>query len=109
MRPLLVPINLMQVPTVVKDLDEARNWRALGFRALGFRALGALCGRSILWPEAHRALQLCEILCAKLAFVGTGVQRKWTEMCPVEMLHAGPLMLGLWPAGCFASAAGYLG
>ncbi|CAJ1341409.1 unnamed protein product [Effrenium voratum] len=66
--PLLVPINLMQVPTVVKDLDEA-----------------------------HRALQLCEILCAKLAFVGKErckfspylrvslLQHVFTELVPLPL------------------------
>ncbi|OLP97998.1 hypothetical protein AK812_SmicGene19604 [Symbiodinium microadriaticum] len=50
--PLLVPINLLQVPTSVSDLDEV-----------------------------HRALQLCEILCAKLAFVG----KVFTELIPLPL------------------------
>ncbi|CAK9023707.1 unnamed protein product [Durusdinium trenchii] len=66
--PLLVPINLLQVPTVVNDLDEV-----------------------------HRALQLCEILCAKLAFVGKErckfspylrvslLQHVFTELIPLPL------------------------
>ncbi|CAE8693637.1 unnamed protein product, partial [Polarella glacialis] len=66
--PLLVPINLLQVPTSVKDLDEA-----------------------------HRTLQLCEILCAKLAFVGKErckfspylrvslLQQVFTELLPLPL------------------------
>ncbi|CAE7305969.1 unnamed protein product, partial [Symbiodinium sp. KB8] len=68
LRPLLVPINLLQVPTSVSDLDEV-----------------------------HRALQLCEILCAKLAFVGKErckfspylrvslLQHVFTELIPLPL------------------------
>ncbi|CAE7243418.1 unnamed protein product [Symbiodinium sp. CCMP2592] len=68
--PLLVPINLLQVPTSVRDLDEV-----------------------------HRALQLCEILCAKLAFVGKErckfspylrvslLQHVFTELIPLPLGH----------------------
>ena len=74
-----MPINLLQVPTSVRDLDEA--WGALCGRRVSVHVrkdlrgcISSLEAASSMEPQVHRALQLCEILCAKLAFVGKDVE-----------------------------------